>query len=248
MTVFLITAGLPLTLCIGLLFIYNHLRFGNFLEFGLGYQLGILRPLDYPFMNTQNFWINNHLHLLSGVNINGSFPFFHVQPANLSGNITIPSYYPVFWVQAASPTAGLLVNIPFLWFIIPGWICLKLRKLEFSKPIRYFTFLLLLCGTTNWLLVSLFSYAHMRYVLDFLPMFLILSCLIYFMIYDHFRETIVGRAIVQCIAVTTVSYAALANIGISIEGYGQLFKKGNPELYKAIEHFFDFIPHVINKL
>jgi hypothetical protein len=246
MAVFLITVGMPLTVCVGLLLLYNHLRFGNFLEFGLRYQLGILRPLDYPFVSIQNFWINNYLHLISGIFINGSFPFFHVQSVNIPENITIPSYYPIYWVQVASSAAGLLMNIPFLWIIIPGWICLEPWKREFLKPIQYFTFLLLLGGTTNWLVVSLFSYAHMRYVIDFLPMFLLLSCLMYFMIYDHFREVIVGRAIVQCIAVTTVIYAALANIGISIEGYGQIFKKGNPELYTAIEHFFGFIPHIIN--
>ena len=144
--------------------------------------------------------------------------------------------------------AGLLMNIPFLWIIIPGWIYLELRKLEFPKPIHYFATLLLLGGTANWLVVSLYSFASIRYVIDFLPMFLLLSCLVYFVIYDHFHDVIVGRAIVQCIAITTVVYAALANIGISIEGYGQIFQKGNPELYTAIEHFFDFIPHIINKL
>jgi hypothetical protein len=95
--------------------------------------------------------------------------------------------------------------------------------------------------------VPLYSRVFIRYIIDFLPLFLLLSCLVYFMIYDYFHEVIVGRAIVQCIAATTVLYAALANIGISIEGYGQIFKKGNPELYTAIEHFFNFIPYMINK-
>jgi hypothetical protein len=68
------------------------------------------------------------------------------------------------------------------------------------------------------------------------------------MIYHHFHKAIVGRTIVQCIAITTVVYAFLANIGISIEGAGQVFEKENPALYEAIERFFDFIPHIINKL
>jgi hypothetical protein len=245
---FLMTVGTPLTVCIGLLLLYNHLRFGNFLEFGLRYQLGIFRPLDYPFISIQNFWINNYQYFIPGIFINGSFPFFHGQSVNIPKYITVPSYYPLYWVQVTTPMVGLLMNIPFLWIIIPGWIYLELRKSDFPKLIPYFATLLLLGGTANWLVVSFYSYTSIRYVIDFLPMFLLLSCLVYFMIYDHFREVIVWRTIVQCIAVISVLYAALANIGISIEGYGQIFKKGNPELYAAIEHFFDFIPYMINKL
>jgi hypothetical protein len=248
MAIFLITVGAPLTLCVGLLLLYNYFRFGNFLEFGLRYQLGIVRPLDYPFFSVNNFWINNYVHLLSGIFINGSFPFFHVQSLNIPEHLTIPSYYPIYDVQAAPPAAGLLMNLPFLWIIIPGWIYLKWRKLELLKPIRYFTSLLLLGGLTNWLVVSFFSFAVIRYVIDFLPMFLLFSCLSYFLLYDHLHEIIVGKAMVQCIAVTTVIYAALANIGMSIESYGGIFKKENPELYAQIEHFFDFIPYIINQL
>lgn len=248
MAVFLMTVGMPLTVCVGLLLLYNYFRFGNFLEFGLRYQLGIVRPLDYPFFSANNFWINNYVHLLSGIFINGSFPFFHVQSLNIPEHLTIPSYYPIYDVQAAPPAAGLLMNLPFLWIIIPGWIYLKWRKLESLKPIRYFTFLLLFGGATNWLVVSFFSFAVIRYVIDFLPMFLLFSCLIYFLLYDHLHDIIVGRSVVQCIAVTTVVYSALANIGMSIESYGQIFKKENLELYAQIERFFDFIPYIINQL
>jgi len=248
MAVFLITAGIPLTVCIGFLLLYNYLRFGNFLESGLRYHLGILRSLDFTFFSIQNFWINNYLHLMSGIFINGSFPFFHVQSVNIPKNFTIPAYYPMYWVLVKSNAAGLLMNIPFLSISILGWIYLKLKKLEFIKRLYYFPYLLLLGGITNWLVVSLFSYAHLRYVIDFLPMLLLLSCLIYYMIYDHLHDVIAGRVIVQCIAIITVAYATLANIGISIEGSGQIFKKGNPELYTTIEHYFDFIPHIINQM
>jgi hypothetical protein len=244
--VFLITVGTPLTVCVGLLLLYNYLRFGNFLEFGQRYQLTILRPLSYPFFSIQNFLINNYQNLIPGIFINGSFPFFHGQPVIIPKYITIPPYYPLYWVQVTTPMAGILMNIPFLWIILPGWILLERWKVEYAKPIYYFATLLLLGGTANWLVVSFYSFASIRYVIDFLPMFLLLACLVYFMIYDHFHDVIAGRTIVQCIAITTVVYSALANIGISIEGYGQIFQKGNPELYTAMEHFFDFIPHIIN--
>ena len=246
MAVFLITVGMPLTVCIGLLLLYNYLRFGNFLEFGQRYQLTILRPLSYPFFSIQNFSINNYQYLIPGIFINGSFPFFHGQSVIIPKYITIPPYYPLYWVQVTSPMTGLLMNSPFLWIIIPGWLYLKLRKVEFAKPIYYFATLLLLGGTANWLVVSFYSFTSIRYVIDFLPMFLLLACLVYFMIYDHFHDMIVKRTIVQCMAITAVLYSALANIGISIEGYGQIFKEGNPELYTAMEHFFDLIPHIIN--
>ena len=246
-TVSLLAVGTPLAEIVGILLLYNYFRFGNLLEFGLRYQLGILRPLDYPFLSIQNFWINNYLHLMSGIFINGSFPFFHVlQSVKIPENITVPFYYPLFSVQA-EPAAGILANLPFLWIIIPAWLYLKLlTKCVFPKAIKYFAFLLLLCAIPNWIVVSLFSYAHMRYVIDFLPMFLLFSCLVYFMIYDHFRESVVKRSVVQCIAFITVVYAALANIGISIEVYGQMFQKGNPELYKTIEHAFNSIPQIIS--
>ena len=167
---------------------------------------------------------------------------------NIPKGIIIPPFYPIYDVKMAIPHAGLLMNIPFLWMIFPGWFYLMRRKLEFLKPIRCFTSLLLLGGTIGWLVVSLFSYADIRYVIDFLPMLLLLACLLYFMIYHHFHKAIVGRTIVQCIAITTVVYAFLANIGISIAGAGQVFEKENPALYEAIERFFDFIPYIINKL
>ena len=52
------------------------MRFSNVMEFGLRYQLGIVKPLDHPFFSIQNFRINNFVHLMSGIFINGSFPFF----------------------------------------------------------------------------------------------------------------------------------------------------------------------------
>ena len=96
-------------------------------------------------------------------------------------------------------------------------------------------------------MITLYSYAHIRYVLDFLPMLLLLSCLIYLMLYDHFHDITIGRAIVQCIAIPMVIYSVIANIGMSIEAFG-LFKEGNPEFYMAMEDFFDFIPQMIHKI
>lgn len=240
--------GMPLISIVGMLLLYNYFRFGNFLEFGLKYQLGILRPLDYPFLSIQNAWINNYLHLFHGQVVNSSFPFFHTQPVKIPESVPIAFYYPLFALQW-EPQAGILANIPFLWTIIPAWFYLKfLTKYVFPKTIQYFALCLLLGATINWIVVSLYSYTSMRYVIDFLPMFLLLSCLIYLMIYDHFREVLVGRIIVQCIAITTVIYSLSANIGMSVGGHGQIFKEGNPELYKSIEYFFGSIHHIINHI
>lgn len=247
MAVPMLIIGMPLISIVGMLLLYNYFRFGNFLEFGLKYQLGILRPLDYPFLSIQNTWINNYLHFFHGHIVNGLFPFFHIQPINIPENIPIPSYYPLFWMRLETQ-AGILTNIPFLWTIIPAWLYLKiLTKNAFSRPIQYIASILLLGTVTNWIVVSCFSYSQIRYVLDFLPMLLLLSCLIYWMIYDHFHDVIVGRAIVQCLVILTVIYSVLSNIGMSIEAFG-LFKEGNPEFYTAVEHFFDFIPQMIRKV
>lgn len=239
--------GMPLISIVGMLLLYNYLRFGNFLEFGLKYQLGILRPLDYPFVSIQNIWINCYLHFFHGHIVNGLFPFFHFQPINIPESIPIPAYYPLFWVRLEPPT-GILVNIPFLWMIIAAWFYLAiLKKNTFSRAIQYIALILLLGTVTSWIVITLYSYAHIRYVLDFLPMLLLLSCLIYLMIYDHFHDLIIGRVIVQCVAIPTVIYSVLANIGMSIEAFGQ-FKVGNPEFYTAMERFFDFIPQMIHKM
>lgn len=245
MAVPVLAIGMPLIGIVGMLLLYNYFRFDDFLEFGLTYQLGILRPLDYPFLSIRNTWINNYLHFLHGHIVNGSFPFFHIQSIKIPENIPVPSYYPLFWVRLETQ-AGILTNIPFLWTIIPAWLYLKiLTKNTFSGTIQSIASTLLLGTVTNWLVVSFFSYSQIRYVLDFLPMLLLLSCLIYLMIYDHFHDVPIGRIILQCIAIPMVIYSVIANIGMSIESFGQ-FKEGNPEFYTAIERFFDFIPRMIN--
>ena len=247
MAVPVLAIGMPLVGIIGMLLLYNYFRFDDFLEFGLTYQLGILRPLDYPFLNIRNTWINNYLHFLHGHIVNGSFPFFHIQSINIPENIPVPSYYPLFWVRLETQ-AGILKNVPLLWTIIPAWFYLKiLTKNTFSRTIQYIASILLLGTVTNWIVVSFFSYSEIRYVLDFLPMLLLLSCVIYLMTYDHFYDVPVGRAIVQCIVMPAVLYSVLANIGMSIEAFG-LFKEGNPEFYAATQHFFDFIPKMIDKI
>ena len=242
----MLAIGMPLFSIVGMLLLYNYFRFGNFLEFGLKYQLGILRPLDYPFMSIQNIWINSYLHFFHGHIVSGLFPFFHIQP-KVPESIPIPSYYPLFWVLN-EPPAGILAKIPFLWIVIAAWFYLKiLTPYKFHKGIPYIASLLLLGTVTNLIVITLYSYAHMRYVLDFLPMLLLLACLIYFMIYDHFHDVSVGIAIVQCIAIPMVIYSVLANIGMSIEAFGQ-FREGNPEFYTSMEHLFDFIPKMVNMM
>ncbi len=154
----LMAAVVPMAV-IGLgLMLYNYLRFGNPLEFGMRYAL----PSDphwQPF-SLRYFWFNFRLYFLEAVRWSGRYPFIRNPevpplPAGHAG---------VFYAHC-----GVLSNIPVVWLALATPLALRGRTAEAGFILRRFVAALALLFGICALTLCLFFAVTFRYEMDFLP-------------------------------------------------------------------------------
>ncbi len=159
---------LPLALTgVGLL-IYNYQRFGNALEFGIRYQLGGYSQLNLKLMSVKFIPINFYLEFLAPAQIERYFPFFQV----IRG---YPGIRPENWGGAEDPY-GILTNMPFTWLALLAPIiwAVSFRSLR-AVGAWLLVFGLGFCSVAFSVLC--FGGACNRYMVDFLPMLLLVGAI-----------------------------------------------------------------------
>jgi len=159
--------GLP-PAAIGLcLLVYNQTRFDDPLEFGLGYQIGIVDPAESDFMDPGNIFYNWWNYLLQPPLWEGDYPFVSV-----GGESTFPGGQPESLIPGEG-TVGLLVSNPYL-LLLPF---LAWGRKESVPAFRRAFVPPLLIGLSNFVILGFFSYTSYRYQLDFLPWVVLVFCL-----------------------------------------------------------------------
>jgi hypothetical protein len=153
-------------LLIGLgLMIYNALRFGSPLEFGIRYQLAGERQVTRQFFNLRYLWFNFRVYFLEPVRWSNRFPFV--------GEIALPPV-PVGHGGTEAPF-GVLTNIPLVWLALAVPLAWRGRSQPTASVLRWFMMAVALLFGTCVLPVLFFISTTIRYEVEFLPALLLLA-------------------------------------------------------------------------
>jgi hypothetical protein len=161
----LAAAALPLGFIFLGMLLYNYLRFDNPLEFGQIYQLtgrdmSKVRAFSWSYLPF-NAW----LYLLMPAQHSAYFPFF------LNGR---PPAMPIGY-DGLDDLYGMLPNLPVV--VLAGGLLLRARGMWIAREVKFFGAVLVTWFAAVFGVFLFFSGATLRYYLDFMPAWLLLSCL-----------------------------------------------------------------------
>jgi tetratricopeptide (TPR) repeat protein len=162
----LLAATGPIAL-IGLgLMLYNTLRFGNPLEFGLRYELSAHGEATQQHFSPRYLWFNFMVFFLEPAQWSGRFPFVH--------DIAVPSA-PTGYVERVEHPFGVLTNIPIVWLALAAPLAWRSRLSEESSILRGFLAAVALLFGICALTVCLHNSACIRYQVDYVPTLMVLA-------------------------------------------------------------------------
>ncbi|MGO9244079.1 MAG: tetratricopeptide repeat protein [Verrucomicrobiia bacterium] len=147
------------------LMLYNALRFGSPLEFGIRYQLAGERQVTRQFFNLQYLWFNFRVYFLEPVRWSSRFPFV--------GEIALP---PVPAGHGAVETPfGVLTNIPLVWLALAAPLAGRGWSRQTALVLRWFVTAVALLFGTCVLPALFFISTTIRYEVEFLPALVLLA-------------------------------------------------------------------------
>jgi Flp pilus assembly protein TadD len=153
----LMAATGPLVL-VGLgLMVYNALRFGNPLEFGLHYQLSGSRADTQQHFSLRYLWFNFWVFFLAPARWSSCFPFVH--------DIAVPSL-PAGYIEAEHPF-GVLTNIPLVWLAVAVPLAWRSRSAEVRSILGGYAAVVALLFGICALTICLHNSACVRYEGEF---------------------------------------------------------------------------------
>lgn len=227
-----IAAVVPISLVGVGLALYNHLRFGNPLEFGQTYQMAGADVSKLKVFGIEYLSFNLRVYLFSTAGLSPYFPFLTV--------INVPPM----------PPGQFGVEDPY--GIIPGmpWVLLSLATVWLA--LRNRGALGLWCGTTLigtilvLVTVSCFGGNTGRYEVDFAPGLGVLGAVGAVGMAARFPET--GRRwLITILALGLAGWSCLFNVFLSLQ-HNRLLAINQPGLYARIAHFFNHAPHWLAKV
>lgn len=241
----------PQGLGAALLLIYNFLRFGSVWEFGMRYALSVTHmPKTAPyFLHIANIFPNLYLYLFRLPEFSTEFPFLSVPWVNARAwpfFIKLPSFY-----YYSEPVASLVVLAPvvlFAWFAFRGAFqaLAGLRKTpSLNSPQgqvfdRFQTWwLVTLCGVTGIILLTvlMFFASTMRYLMDFIPLLLLLAFCGGWMMEQETTSGSPQRGR-KLLFLAACFVTILAGLLLSLSGPNNHLLNNNPALYEALGQFF----------
>lgn len=236
-----------------LLLVYNFQRFESLWEFGMRYALSVTHmPNSAPyFLHAANIPPNLYLYLFRLPELTGEFPFLSVPWVDAS---TWP-----FWIKLppfyyySEPVAGLPVLAPvvlFAWFAYRRAfeVLANLRKppafTSSQKPVwdHFQTWwLVTLCGAAGIIIVTvlLFFASTMRYLLDFVPLLVLLA---FFGGWMEAQDASLGRSpwrMRRVFFLAACFVTILVGFLLSISGPNNHLLNNNPSLYETLGRFFE---------
>lgn len=221
---------IPFSICMILLLLYNHARFGSFLEFGMRYQLAAVDIRAIKFYNPAFIIPNFYFYFIQPCLVYPKFPFFYLAPVF---PLILPEGY-----LFAEPVAGIFVTMPFLniLFVLPLFYK---RMAQLNKELNLLTISFVALGLIIVLFISgVFGSATMRYLVDFVWLFLLPVFLFWFYLNNFFQNHKFIRFLINVVMVVFIIYGCVFNIFISFTGYLDFLNKMNPDIYKSIAQFF----------
>lgn len=250
--------GLPLLVGIGLLGLYNYVRFENVFETGLRYQLS---KLDHQSMLEEGIYFrleyilpNMVYYLIAPLSYRDTFPF--IRPlwnelsniTSLFGRFDIPDEYNV------ENISGILLSIPTLLFsgyLFRELICGHVKqamsihnnseKANRINQVRFLTntlVVLLTAGIMAAVPLLFFYWVATRYLLDATPLFLLLAVIGSWFMYSSTRNHSLKRLYTIFLIISVVFLAGIISFLLGVTGAWAIFDDINPSLWIQMTEFF----------
>jgi len=217
-----LAAGLPAAMCLGGLFAYNYLRFGNGFEFGNHYQIAIRS--DRADFSPSYLWHNLRLYYLTWPSVSRYFPFFApgAEPPQP------PGYFGREFLH------GQFYFLPLALLAALG--ALAARRRPGIGALLPITGGLLFCFLVNGFIVCLGGMRANRYQLDFQPALLVAVCLGLLLLAEGRGWRWRGPA---GLSLGLVLLGCFYNAMISLQTDGA-FQANNPRSYARLARWFDY--------
>ena len=250
--------GLPLLIGIGLLGLYNHVRFGSVLETGLRYQLSKLDHLliieGGKLFSAAYILPNMIYYLLAPLQFRTSFPFirplWHEIPSISSflERFNVPDAYHVenitglLLAMPAVAFSGLLIRELFCYQIdrgsrIPGYFDSS-SGFNRDRLFRRTIAILLIAGLTAAIPAILYFWVANRFLLDSVPLLAITTAVGTWLIYSTSRKYPLRRVFTTLLIISVVICASLISFLLAMTGSWTRFDDLNPVLWKSLTEFF----------
>jgi hypothetical protein len=216
----------PFAVCLVLLGLYNHARFGSWTEFGTTYQLiGASRVLRF---DLRAVLPSLYYLFLAPPAVGREFPFlvpFH------EWSLSRPPFDGYFVDQH---TTGALVHSPFLLVLMAApWILRRAPLQERAVLVRR---LVVLLGAGCLLPVATsfaFASVAMRFEADFLTLLMLPALFLWLALPACLPAARLPR--LRAVAALVFGWSALAAVLLSLTGASDDLRGRNPELYAALE-------------
>jgi len=251
-------AGVPALAIVMLQLTINYLRFGEWLEFGVKYQMG------FTFLSGPRFIVTNlFLYLLEPVVRTCAFPYlttkWNVPRAGVPGWVPWPADMRI------EPAVGVLVVVPFLWLLVvvaPFWLARRRARaaaeVEASLaasagavltpgPLapwtRRWVMGTLAIGSTVGALPALLIFSNsMRYEWDFVSALFLAATLASWWALRT-PQSRAGRVAVSVLVAALAVVSIVAGILLGFVGYFDNFMRHNPALMVHLKQMFDLCRH-----
>ena len=247
--------ALPILFSIGLLMAYNTARFGNPLESGLSYQLGIPGyPPQRSWVFSTRYLLPNLYHYLLRPPIwQAEFPFVFVPfipETRWPSFIRLPEHY-----IAHESQAGWLSVFPLL-VILPGGIVLLWRWLRpclsrsgltaaakgGSLPLEGWLLLALLgSGLAQTFILLLYFFPSMRFQIEIVPLLSLSAWLTLLWLQAELRSRRWLRPLLTAVMVALACYGLAVGLLGGFAAGEQLFEEHNPILFNRLSGWFHLI-------
>jgi hypothetical protein len=249
--------GAPLALMVGLLLLYNQLRFDRWSEFGTGVQLTTMK-----FELSWLYWpVNAYSYALRAFTLSCEFPYVlqgvHQGASALPGWLAPPQGYFI-----TEPLVGFLQAAPCLWLVpVAAWAGVRAAQ-QLRGPTEVATAtpsgapalwesarVRLWCvgsfavaGSVSGVMVMGLYIATMRYLADVTYGLLLLAVFAAFTLESAARQRWQRRTAIALFALLT-SATVGAGLLLGYQGYNEHFQRFNPRLAQKLSHKLSLCRH-----
>lgn len=214
----LITLLTPLIIFGSLMCTYNYLRFGNIFDVGGKYQLATLDLNGKYFFGFDNFLPSLEYYLFKPLKYMPKYPYIFANAPRIR-----PDMY-----DDPGPMVGLIHFAPFALLILFVFIIPKLQSLAKNKEESNFPwfhfYLIVTPGIALFLFLCCWEIVFLRYMSDFLTLFLMGACLVWWhlsIILSTYKIKYAVNSLANLLAIYSIFIGIVISLTCGHNGYSR---------------------------